>query len=98
MRAEFRTLEVAAAGNDGSDLDVRLYIRKWVQVGPFAGSGSLDIEVTLDGIRWVKVQTGITAAGLFEVAQTCRGLRIHTTSLTGAAPVVTFAGFNARSE
>lgn len=97
MRIDFRDLEVPGAPGNGKVFRTGEYRDKTVQVCE-AFTGSIDIEVSLSGSHWHKLHTGITAAGLFDIAPTCGFLRIVTTAMTGDPPLVKFGGIATRSD
>lgn len=99
MRADFRPLHFpSSAPADGDSVACADYLYKTVQLlGAF--TGSVDIEASLNkGVTWGKVQTGITAPGVYAVAPTCTNLRLRVTALTAGTPTAMFGGFDGRSD
>lgn len=74
------------------------YVDHTVQVsGTF--TATLDIEVSLDDVTWTKVQTGVSAAGLFQWrGHAFRSMRINVTAYTSGEPVVVMGGLNHRCD
>lgn len=47
------------------------------------GTATYDVEVTIDGINWVKTLTGLTASTASNIVTPCQGIRTVITGGTG---------------
>ena len=81
-RGEIYKLDVEQGVAIGDVQGCRELLDKWIQVsGAGAGdgfTGSLAIEITIDGTHWVVAATVTNAAELVEIPQTAFALRVNT--------------------
>jgi len=84
---DYEFTNVPAATGQSDELDVGHLTNKTVLLA--GGVYDADIEISRDGVLWIKAQTGlnVTAAGLAaNVAQTARLMRINITAFTSGTP------------
>lgn len=107
MRLETHVLPLARNGagvvqtGSGSAQLIDRLIRHTVQVrGTFVAT--FDLEVSHDGVTWFKAEVGIAAPAIATVFGSFKYIRANTTAYTsenlGAPIVITYAGFDARTE
>jgi hypothetical protein len=97
MRLESVVLTVPAAPGNGASAKVRDLTTKYVQVGG-TFTGSLNIEVSLNGTDYVPTVAGITAPGLFEVPEPATYVRMAVGSLSSGTPTATLNGYDIRTD
>jgi hypothetical protein len=96
-RPETIPLDVPAAVGVGKSSNVFRFRDKTVQIsGPF--TGSLQLEVSLDGNDYEPVGPVVTAPGLFTIPFTVEFLRVRVAVLTSGTPKAVAAGFDFRAE
>lgn len=92
MRYEDYALQVVTdAGQSGGVLSVKDLAQKWIQ---FAGTfvATLLVQGTINGTDFVTIAT-VTSAGLVEVPQTLKAIRIFTSAYTSGTPGAVISGF-----
>jgi hypothetical protein len=93
MRQRSLTLDVKTAVAVGDPKIVRDLQEKYVHLsGTF--SATVSIEVSLDGINYFAVATGLTAAGMTSIPHPASHMRINTTVYASGTPVAVVGGFD----
>ena len=93
MRLESLRLVVPAAPGNGTAQLVRDLSNKYVQIGGGAFTGSLTIEVSLNGgVDFAQTGAAITAPGIVVVPEPATHVRVVTGSLSAGTPTATIAG------
>lgn len=108
MRPEFYVLAIARDVGGAPDvgagdaLTTRAHLDHTIQIDdedsgdPFVGS--LDLEVSNDGVVWVPLQAGITGPELLFFESSFAFLRVNVTAYTSGEPVVRYGGMMQRIE
>lgn len=98
MRTEFRTVSgIPQATGDSGVLEMSMYTNKWLQVlGTF--TATLQIQVSLDGSTFFTLHANVNSAGLYEIAPTCKALKVQVSSYTSGQPIVVVGGHNLRTD
>jgi hypothetical protein len=99
MRLESYTLNVKATAGAGTSQNVRDLTGKYVQIGGGAFTGSLQVEVSLNGgTDYAASGAAFTAPGIVTIPEPATHIRINTGSLSAGTPTACVNGYNARSE
>lgn len=99
MRPEFLDLEPSqtAAGSPGRVFDIGRLREKTLQVVEIDG-GTLQVEMSNDGVTFDQLGADITTNGLVQLVGTFRLIRIATTVDTGGITQVFLGGMDSRSD
>ena len=93
MRFEKKKIATAlAAVGSGTALDCSTWVNKTIQA---VGSGTVDIEGTIDGVTWKRIGTTVTSPALVSIAETVASIR--ATYVSGSVDVW-IAGLNSQTE
>lgn len=99
MRLESYSLNIKATAGSGTSQLVRDLREKYVQVGGGAFTGSLQVEVSLNGgTDFYASGAAITAPIVFSIPEPATHIRIVTGSLSAGTPTACVNGYNARTE
>lgn len=94
MRLEYFSLVVPAVAGNGAAQLVRDLKDKYVQIGGGAFTGSLTVEVSLNGGTDFAVSgAAFTAQGIHSIPEPATHIRVVTGSLSAGAPTATVAGY-----
>lgn len=92
MRFEKKKIGTALTSGSGIEFDCSTWVSKTVQV---IGTGTVDIEGTIDGTAWKKIGATVTSPALVNVAETA--WKIRPTWVSGTIDVW-IAGLNSQTE
>jgi hypothetical protein len=99
MRLESYPLNIKATAGNGTSQLVRDLREKYVQIGGGAFTGSLQVEVSLNGgTDYFASGAAITAPIVFSIPEPATHIRIVTGSLSLGAPTACVNGYNTRTE
>lgn len=99
MRLESYPLNIKATAGAGVSQYIRDLREKYLQIGGGAFTGSLTVEVSLNGgTDFAQTGSAITAPGIVAIPEPATHIRIVTGSLSAGSPTATLAGYNSRTE
>jgi hypothetical protein len=94
MRLEYFPLVVPGTPGNGTAQLVRDLKDKYVQIGGGSFTGSLTVEVSLNGgVDFATSGAAFTAPGIHSVPEPATHVRVVTGSLSAGAPTATVAGY-----
>lgn len=97
MRLESYTLPVPENAGNGVSKSVRDLREKYVQIGGDSFTGTLRIEVSLNGSDFARSGSDISARGIYSIPEPALYLRIVNINLGGATPTAVVNGYNTQT-